>query len=277
MKIFAVILEVLPKSVEILAGAGLFVLPVSKTAAETCFIAALVCWLLLKIASKTPLFPRSAPAFFFLLFLAATLFSLIQIPPSLFPTGLKGALRWLKYLGIFCMCWDIYRSSGQRSRLFWIFLISTAVVAFDGFWQLYTGKDLFFGRPLDPGRIVRIKASLPGPTDLASFLLFAIPLSALFFFRAVSKKLRATAGFLFFFFLAAFFLTFSRAAFYALAASLLLNLFSMKKAKAAVLLSVSLAMLVFAVPSFRYNFVERLSARTSRSPKGGLTGTWRSR
>lgn len=250
-------LDRFPAAVEILVASGIFVLPVSKAAAEVCLIGALACWLLHKFATQTPPLPASPVTWIYGAFFAISLASFIQIPAALRPASLVGVLKWLKYLGIFFMCLDLYAVPQKRSRLFGILILSLVIVSLDGFWQLYTGRDLFFGYGLDPGRIVRMKASLTAANLLAGFLLFALPLSALVCYRS-HRWVRTLAGSSFFLFLAAFFLTYSRGAFYAMALSLLLNLLLLRKIKIALAVTFFSILLVFSVPSFRYNFVKTL-------------------
>ena len=258
MKIFKLFIASLPIAIEILIGVALFFLPISKSAAEACFITALAFWILQKITSRDTLLPRSGIAILYALFLGITLASITQIPHPFLSTGLRGILKWLKYLSVFFMCWDTYNTPQKRSRLFWAFLASMFVVSLDGFWQLHTGKDIFFGYPLDPGRIVRIKGSLGAPNDLAAFLIFAVPLSVLNCYRNHSWRLRIVSGALCLLFLAAFFLTYSRGAFYAMVLSLVLNLLFIKKTRIAFATMACLALLVFTIPSFRYNFVKTI-------------------
>ncbi|MBU9889787.1 MAG: O-antigen ligase family protein [Candidatus Omnitrophica bacterium] len=250
-------LDPTPAAVEILVASGLFALPVSKAAAEVFLISALACWLLHKFATRTSPLPASPVTWIYSAFLAISLASFIQIPAALRPEGLMGILKWLKYLGIFFMCLDLYAVPQKRSRLFWILILSLVIVSIDGFWQLYTGRDLFFGYKLDPGRIVRMKASLTAANLLAGFLLFALPLSALACYRS-RRWVRGLTGASFFLFLAAFFLTYSRGAFYAMALSLFLNLLLLRKIKIALAVTLFSILLVFSVPSFRYNFVKTL-------------------
>ena len=245
---------------EILVSCAIFCLPIAKAATEVTIIAAMVCWILYKIIAKIPLLPASKAVIFYSLLLGIILLSLIQAPPFLVPEGLRGVLKWLKYLGIFFMCWDIYREPKKQTRLFLVFLASMLVVSLDGFYQLHTGIDLLRKQTLDPGRIVRMKACLGAPNLLASFLLFAMPLSVSLFVRS-RAWLRALWGTAFFVFATAFFLTYSRGAFYAMALSLLLNLFALKRIKFALIAIGCLTVLIFTVPSLRYNFVETIERK----------------
>ncbi len=250
----------LPQFIEILTGAGLFFLPISKGAAESFFITALGFWILHKIVTRTALFPDPKTVIPYALFLGITFLSLTQAAPFLFPEGLRGALKWLKYLAVFFMCRDIFSAPEKRTRLFWVFLASMLIVSLDGFYQLYSGIDLLRGQTLDPGRIVRMKACLGAPNLLASFLMFALPLCALFFHRG-HARIKTLCGIAFLIFLAAFFLTYSRGAFYAMLISLFFNLILMKKIRIALAALACLALLVLTVPSLRYNFVKTLEKK----------------
>lgn len=244
---------------ESLISVAIFCLPVSKGAAETCFILALISWIGHKILSKAPFLQTFRRPYLVLYagFFLLTLFSLFQIPSALLSKGFVGILKWSKYLAIFIMCLDVFQQPEKQVRLVKVFLISMVIVALDGFYQLYSGKDLFFGYPLDPGRIVRMKGSFGAPNLLASFLLFAVPFSAFLFQQTRSRARIFWAG-CFFLFLAAFFLTYSRGAFYALVISLGLHLISLKKTRVALFFVAGLALLMLVIPSFQYNFIQTL-------------------
>lgn len=248
----------MPSAIEILIISGIFFLPVSKAMAEACFVIALAGWVLNAYVTKTPLLPRSKVVVFYAVFLGLLMLSLLQIQGPLLPAGLSGIRKWMKYLAIFFMCWSIYDTPDKRRNLAMVFLVSMVIVSLDGFYQLYTGQDLFRGKVLAPGRIVRMTASFNAPNPLAGFLLFALPLCALFFCRS-RARIRGLYGGAFLILVSAFLLTYSRGAFYALIFSLMINLILAKRFRMVLAAAAGIGLLVMAVPSLRYNFVQTIA------------------
>ena len=163
-------------SIELFAAVSIFFLPFSKSAAEISAFVALIIWLLRKFPWDEPFpHPRLFKWSYFAL-LALTLASSVMVPPELRLTALRGSFKALKYICLFFMCAELFADAKTARRLAGVFLLSVACAAANGYWQMFTGVDLFKGHVADvPGRFVRMKGAFSAPNGLAAFLLMGLP------------------------------------------------------------------------------------------------------
>ena len=246
-------------SIETCAAAALVFLPFSKSLAEIFCSIALVAWILRKFLFGEPL-PRLRPVDAAYTVLAiAILASLRQAGPDLLETAARGAFKWAKYLGLFWMSVELGRRPGALRRLSLAFLVSAALAALNGYYQMIAGTDLVKGYSIHiPGRFTRMKSSFGSPNGLAAFLGFALPL---YFERAraargaAARWAWAAAGAIVF---GAFIWTLSRAAVFALGAAALIHLARNRRWRAAAALALSPALFLLA-PTLRENFLTSLT------------------
>src|SRR3989338_8938578 len=212
--------------IEIFFLLTLVFLQFSKTGAEINILICLSLWILRKILywEKLTFVPVCTIAY--LVFLLAIIGSLTQVPPSSFHDGIRGFLKWAKYLGIFQVSVELFQDPKRAARAVKAFLLIAAMIVANGFYQIWFGHDLLRHFSIDvPGRLVRMQSSFSSPNSLAAFLLLGIPLS----FQAWEKnKIWNKQGILyaalFIFLSVALILTLSRSAFLALLISIFLYL-----------------------------------------------------
>lgn len=156
---------------------AVFFLPFSKSAAETAGITAVVLWAICGSPSRLRSAPRPA-LLLYAIFLGAVVLSFVHVPTAHLPESLRGALKWLKYIGFFFMASDLFGEPVRLRRLVSVFLASLVLVVINGYIQIWTGSDLLKGYTADlPGRFVRMTSSFGSPNDLAAFLLIGVPLA----------------------------------------------------------------------------------------------------
>ena len=240
----------------------IFFLPFSKSIAEIGIITSLLLWLLRKFpyGEKFPTAPLVTAAY--AVFFGFVLLSLIQVPPTLWPTGIRGVLKWAKHLAIFFMALDYFKDAKRTQRFAWVFLASMTVTCLDGFYQMFTGFDFIKHYSADiPGRLVRMQGPLSSPNDLAAFLIIGLPM---IFFAWMEEKTwslkSAVLAALTALFGVAFASTLSRGAMLALFISSVFYALCAQKKKALWLLAVIPA-IVLASPMLRYNFISSLGPK----------------
>jgi|GEM_PF-1495766 len=240
-------------------------LPFSKTGAEINILICLSLWILRKIlcGEKLTFIPVCTVAY--LVFLLAIIGSLTQVPLSGFHDGLRGLLKWLKYLGIFQLSVELFQDPTRARRAVKAFLLIAAGIVANGFYQMCFGYDFLRHHSIDiPGRLVRMQSSFSSPNDLAAFLLLGIPLS----FHAWEKnKIWNKQGILyaalFIFLSVALIATLSRSAFLALLISIFLYLVLQNRAALLTFLGScgALAVLFSTSKELRYNFFGSFNAK----------------
>ncbi len=237
-------------------------LPVSKALVEIGATSALLLWLLQKALHKETLLKTPILNGLYLIFLALVSISLVNAPAELLGIGARGILKWVEYVGLFFLSFEIFQDPKSRKRLIAVFLVSMTVTALNGFYQLATGADLLRHKTLDPGRIIRMKSSLGSPNGLAAFFLIALPLA----FAMVRKSLGQFwkfAGFLALLalFTSAFIFTFSRAAFFALILALIFQIFLNRKWKWLFIIAGGILGLSLLFKDFAYNYFGSLNLK----------------
>ncbi len=190
---------------------AVFFLSISKAMIEICTISALVLWSIQKLVKREKFFLTRPVLVSYLLFFGICILSLWNANLTEWQQGSRGILKWLQYLGFFCLCAEWAQDERRARRLIWVFLASVVLISVNGFYQLIHGTDFLRGVHLDPGRITRMKSSLGAANALASFYVFAIPLSLTLFQH--SKKIRPLAVFMTALSVCGLLLTFSRGAF----------------------------------------------------------------
>lgn len=200
---------------------AVFFLSISKAMIEISTISALALWSIRKLIKKEKFFLPRPILVSYLLFFGISILSLWNATLPEWQQGSRGILKWLQYIGFFCLCAEWTQNENRARRMIWVFLASIVLMSTNGFYQLIYGTDFLRGVHLDPGRITRMKGSLGAANALASFYVFAIPLSLTLF--QYSKKLRPLAIFMTLLSVCGLLLTFSRGAFLGLfAASVLI-------------------------------------------------------
>ena len=180
-------------AIEVLALAGIFFLPFSKSAAEIGLISALFLWLLRKWPWGEPFPDAAACRLAYPAFLSLALLSAMTGDAGGLPESLAGVCKWFKYFGYFFMSVELFADKRRRTRLFTVFLASATLVCLDGFYQMAAGTDLVKHYSVDiPGRLVRMQGPFSSPNDLAAYLLWAAAFS--FFFWAREKKWTLLSG-----------------------------------------------------------------------------------
>ncbi len=248
--------------IEFFSLAAVFLLPFSKSAAEIGVWTALVLWVLRKFPwnEKFPRVPHcgAAAAVFF----AFVLLSIIGVPHEMRASALRGAGKWLKYLGIFFMAADLFSDRRRAGRFAGAFLISMALVCADGLFQMAAGRDLIKGYSVDiPGRFVRMQGPFSSPNDLAAFFLVALPL-AFFYWMREEKWTVKSAGFavLLALFGVCFISTLSRSAFLGLVAAAAFYALWGRRKKI-LLLTALVPAVLWISPMLRYNFFGSLALK----------------
>lgn len=247
------------RALELMLWITVFFLPISKAMVEIGTITALALWIIRKALCREKfLIPRSVLVSY-LLFFSICIASLGSANLSEWQMGSRGILKWLQYLGFFCLCAEWFTDEQRARRAILVFLASMLLVTVNGFYQLATGTDFLRHSTLDPGRIVRMKSSLGAPNTLAAFYLFAVPLTLAVFVRF--KKYRLVAGALLITFCVGLILTYSRAAFLGLALVTGLTLAAHRKWKWLFVLSAAAVSLVILVEPLRQNFIGSLNLK----------------
>ena len=237
-------------------------LPISKALVEIGVSVSLLLWLAKKTWQREKLLTIPFFNVIYPIFLLVVCLSLINIPAESLKLGFRGILKWLEYVGLFFLCAEVFQNPVRRKRLLVVFLISMTVTSLNGFYQLWSGTDLLRHRTLDPGRITRMKSSLGAPNTLASFFLFAIPLSYAAGFKNFGKNLKSIIVFLIFIlFCSAFIFTFSRAAFFGLLLSVIFHILVYRKWKLSLLLVAGTALLLFVFKDLYANYIGSLNLK----------------
>lgn len=167
--------------IELFFLVAVFFLPFSKSVAETTLAIALFLWILRKWPWDEPFPGLRHCTIPYAIFFGIVLVSLSRIPHAQTAIGLRGALKWLKYLGVFFLCAELSQDEKRRDRLVAGFLVSTAFLCADSLYQMALGRDFVKHHSLDvPGPYARLQGPLDSPNNLACFLLIALPL--LFYF-----------------------------------------------------------------------------------------------
>jgi O-antigen ligase len=248
--------------IELFTLLAVLLLPFSKSAAEVGITVALVLWALRKFPWNER-FPDIAPCnLSYLIFLFFVVLSLYRIPEAHLWDGFRGFVKWLQYLALFFMSVELFQSRARVNRCLAAFVVSMTALCLNGFYQLWTGRDLVKGFVVDyPGRFTRMQSSLNSPNDLAAFLLFFLPIA--FFLWIEKKKWSLQSALLCAAFVLsglAWVLTLSRAAFVGLwLAVALYGLFTGNKAVLAGS-TAGPALFLFS-GALRYNFFESLNLR----------------
>jgi len=244
---------------EVFIGLTIFFMPISKALVEIGSISAIVLWLVSKAVRKEAfLIPRTI-LISYLIFLLLCVASLIPAGLAEWKPGIRGILKWLQYLGFFCLCVEWFTTEARVYRALAVFFSSMALVTVNGFYQLATGTDFLRNVTLDPGRITRMKSSLGAPNTLAAFYLFAIPCAAAVFHAFKKWRIPSSAAFLLF--CSGLILTFSRAAVLGLLASVFFFLVLKKKWKwLAISAGIFIVPLIFIQPLY-HNFLGSLTLK----------------
>jgi O-antigen ligase len=248
--------------IELFALLAVFLLPFSKSAAEVGITVALVLWALRKFPwnERFPDLPPCNVSYW--LFLFFIVLSLYRIPPERLWDGFRGFVKWFQYLGIFFMGLDLFRDTKRSGRFAGAFFLSASALCLNGFYQLWTGRDLVKHYTADmPGRFTRMQSSLGSPNDLAAFLLVLLPIAFFWWWNEKKWSLKS-ALFVFVLVLAglAFILTLSRSGFLALALAVVLYALVMRKKAVILPLAAALGALLLSGP-LRYNFFGSLTFR----------------
>ena len=251
-------------AIEIFFLLTLVFLPFSKTGAEINILICLSLWILQKTLYREKLTFIPVCTIAYLVFLLAIIGSLTQVPAPHFHDGIRGFLKWAKYLGIFQVSVELFQDSARARRAVKAFLLIAAVIVANGFYQMWFGVDFLRHFSVDvPGRLVRMQSSFSSPNGLAAFLLLGIPLS----FYAWEKNKEWNKQSVFYavflvFFSVAFIMTLSRSAFLALLISIFLC--SVLKNRAALFTFLGscgvLAVLFSMSKELRYNFFGSFNA-----------------
>lgn len=247
--------------IELFTLLAVFFLPFSKSAADISIWIALVLWVLRKFPWNEP-FPRLGPANAAVaVLLAAAALSFTQVPSEHAATAVRGLFKWLKHAGVFFMCAELAADPARAARLLGTFLASSFLAVLDGYYQMFSGKDLVKGYEADvPGRLVRMRGPFDSPNDLGSFLLAALPLWVYAWMKEGRWNARSTV------YAAALILsgvallaTLSRSAVFALALSVLAYL-AVRGPRRLILPFLALpAAAIMASPLLRANFITSLS------------------
>ena len=251
-------------AIEIFFLLTLVFLPFSKTGAEINILICLSLWILRKILCREKLTFIPVCTIAYLVFLLAIIGSLTQVPAPHFHDGIRGFLKWIKYLGIFQVSVELFQDPKRAARAVKGFLLIAAVIVANGFYQMWFGHDFLRHFSIDvPGRLVRMQSSFSSPNGLAAFLLLGIPLS----FQTWEKNKKWNKQSIFYailliFFSVAFIMTLSRSAFLALLISIFLYLVLQKKSALFSFLGSCgvLAILFSMSKELRYNFFGSFNA-----------------
>lgn len=235
-------------------------LPFSKSVSDICVVIALILWVLRKFPWNERLRAPKAVLVCYLVFLAANLLSLAHVPHPLLGIGIRGFLKWLKFVGLFFMCAELFQDPKRVARFVPVFLWSMTVACLNGFYQLGAGADLLKHYSVDiPGRFTRMQSSFCSPNGLSAFLILAIPLVFSVWVRQEKwsfKSVAASAGLAVF--SVSFAMTLSRAAFFALVLAVLIFLLRQKSMKALLFLLALTALFLFSSDITRLNFFASL-------------------
>ncbi len=214
-----------------------FFLPFSKSAAEIGISTSLILWILRKFPWDERFPYQAVLTLPYALFLFFTFVSLIHVPPAGLPIALRGAFKWVKYLGIFFMGFELFQDARRQKRFIFIFILSMTLASLNGLYQASAGQDLVKHYSITaPDRYLRIKSSFSSPNDFAAFLVLAVPVS--FFLWVKEKKWSVKSlclALVFILFGVLLILTLSRAAFFGLFISIILCLILHKKIAAAII------------------------------------------
>lgn len=248
-------------SIECLLLASVALLPFSKSFVEIGLTTALVLWALRKFPWDDPL--PEVPRLYvisYAVFISACFLSVTQAPLELRWLSLKAVVKWIQYLGLFWMCFDLFKEPARRNRFLWVFVLSMGVVALNGVYQVATGVDLFRGRILDvPGRYFRVTSSFNEPNGLATFLFVTIPLVFWLWIRDKKWSIRGVWAVIFLGLLGGLFvMTLSRGAFIVFFASVFAYLLFRKKFLAAAIGLPMLLLFMFSSGVTQKNFVSSL-------------------
>lgn len=245
--------------IEISLGIVLFFLPISKALVEIGTVSAILCWLFKRSVNREPLFTGSFLFWCYLSLLAVIELSLTQVPASLFKEGTRGIFKWLEYFVLFFIAYEQYHDEAKRKKALFLFILSMSLVTLSGYWQLFSGADFLRGHTLDPGRVIRMKSSLGAPNDLASFYLFAIPAAFIFLRERKTLVTRLLAGLVLLNFCFGLILTFSRAAFFAFFAAVILFALLTRHGKWSLSALGILTFLIFIPGKLNFNFLRSIS------------------
>ena len=253
--------SLLPLIMEYSLYAMVLSLGISKALVEISITALLISWWAYSLTRKNPiLWPPRLILLLMAGFLATAMISLTY-NHAWDHNGLRGMLKWSKYLAVYVVSVDLFQNPKIKSRAIYLFLIAMAVISFNGFFQLKFGYDFLRHQELHPGRIVRIQSSLGSPNQLAAFYLISIPLSFGAWNQAPSVQKKFLFGLIFSILSIGLILTFSRSAFYALAFIFLADLLRRKKR---IYLLTSLGIMILAlvtIPPLKHNYLKSIQQK----------------
>ena len=114
-------------AIEIFFLLTLVFLPFSKTGAEINILICLSLWILQKTLYREKLTFIPVCTIAYLVFLLAIIGSLTQVPAPHFHDGIRGFLKWAKYLGIFQISVELFQDPARARRAVKAFLLIVAV------------------------------------------------------------------------------------------------------------------------------------------------------
>jgi len=247
-------------AIEAFLLATVFFLPFSKSITEATLITALVLWALRKFPCGETFPSVGVCNIAYAAFLAMALLGLLHVPAADRPLVIRGFFKWLKYLGTFFMCAEVFREPARRNRVLGMFIGTLALVCVNGWIQMYTGEDIVKGYSAwIPGRFLRMQGAFSSPNDLAAFLLMGLPLV----FALWLREERWSAAKIVFIALSvflgvSFIATLSRGAFLSLFASCLFFAAWKRPRALLVVLAAAAVPLAFS-PMLRHNFLWSLN------------------
>jgi len=248
--------------IEIFFLMAIVFIPYSKTMTEIGIITSLILWILRKWPWNED-FPKIQPYFLcYFVFIVSMFLSFIPMQNDLYMNGFHGLWKWLKYIGLFFMCYELFQRNGAIMRFMILFLGCVWFAVINGYYQLYSGEDFFKHYSINiPGRFKRITSSFSAPSGLASVLSIALPIYFFIVIRAKRWFPRILVSLMTLTIFVCFVLTLSRGAFLALFISISVYLlFRGRKTWLLPLWSVPLLMIILS-EKMRYNFLTSLNLK----------------